>query len=111
MRRGRAVTRGYKVEVFVPLRDDGGELYPDDLWEWYLKVRVGFFDGLVLQGSVVEPSWSEGITPTHRFFRLEVRSERSLRSIETFVSELRRRLGRTAVYMKAEPMNLEEEPG
>ena len=95
-----------KVTLLFPLRDNGGNPFPEDVWDWWRdemkKLVSAFTDRGVVEG------WWRGQSDQNRSIVMIVKTENEVSAIREFLQLARREFRQDAMYLDYHPVHFEE---
>jgi hypothetical protein len=99
-------SKGFKVTLMLPLRDNDGNAIDRDTWSWWhdriTAMVAGFTDMGVVSG------WWRGYTDENRRITIVVRSMREVEAIRELLREARVRFRQEAMYLEYHAVSFEE---
>jgi hypothetical protein len=99
-------SKGYKVTLMLPLRDNAGTPIDRDTWDWWhdrlTSLVAGFTDMGVVSG------WWRGYTDENRRITIIVRSMREVQAIRRLLRDARLRFRQEAMYLEYHAVSFEE---
>ena len=99
-------SKGFKVTLMLPLRDNAGNLIDRDTWEWWHDSLTGLVSGFTDMGVV--SGWWRGYTDENRRLTIIVRSMREVQAIRKLLREARIRFHQEAMYLEYHAVSFEE---
>jgi len=91
-------TEYFKVTMFFPLRDNEGNEFDEDTWDWWreeiTRLVAGFTDLGVVAG------WWEGHSDQNRWIVAVVGSEEEVNQLRSFLQMARRRFRQESMYFE-----------
>jgi hypothetical protein len=98
-------TECFKVTMFFPLRDNEGNVFDEDTWEWWIgeitRIVSGFTDLGVVAG------WWHGHSDQNRWIMAVVRSEEEVNELRDFVQVAGKRFRQDTMYFEWHTVHFE----
>ncbi len=98
--------KSFKVTLFFPLRDNDGNAFEEETWDWWRdemqKLLRGFTDLGVVRG------WWNGKSDRNRWIVIIVGTEKEVNRIREFLKLARRKFRQDTMYLDFHPVHFEE---
>ena len=95
----------FKVTMFFPLRDNEGNTFEEETWEWWrdelTKLLSGFTDLGVVHG------WWQGQSDQNQWITAVVESAEQVDELRRFLQSARQMFGQDAMYFEWHPVHFE----
>ena len=99
-------SKGFKVTLMLPLRDNAGTSIDRDTWAWWHDKLTALVAGFTDMGVV--SGWWRGYTDENRRITIIVRSMHEVRAIRKLLREARVRFRQEAMYLEYHAVSFEE---
>lgn len=99
-------SKGFKVTVLLPLRDNDGNLIDRETWSWWHDRLTSLVSGFTDLGVV--SGWWRGYTDENRRITLVVKSMAEVDAIRSLLREARIRFRQEAMYLEYHAVSFEE---
>ncbi len=91
-------TECFKVTMFFPLRDNEGNEFDEDIWDWWREEITRFVTGFTDLGVVA--GWWEGHSDQNRWIVAVVGADEEVDQLRGFLQVARRRFRQDTMYFE-----------
>lgn len=95
----------FKVTKFFPLRDNDGNAFEEEIWEWWRDGLTKTVSGFTDLGVVI--GWWQGQSDQNRWIVAVVESAEQVDELRTFLKSARQMFRQDAMYFEWHPVHFE----
>lgn len=95
----------FKVTMFFPLRDNDGNAFEEETWEWWRDELTTLLAGFTDLGAV--NGWWQGQSDQNQWIVAIVESAESMDGIRHFLKSARQMFRQDAMYFEWHPVHFE----
>src|SRR5262245_59765309 len=95
----------FRVTMFFPLRDNDGNVFEEEVWEWWRDELTRILSWFTILGIV--NGWWQHQSDQNQWIARVVQSEKEVDELRTFLKSAREMFTQDAMYFEWHPVHFE----